>query len=186
MEETAMKAWTGPILRRLRWLGWPVLGALGVALLAAGFYLTAVRPASHALEALQGELDDARTQHRLLAQRSVRQSPRLQLASFYQTFPAATTAPNLLERIYVVARANNLELLRGDYRIIRSGPSRLARYQLTLPLTGSYPDIRGFLDEVLSAVPTASLDKVAFERQKIGETTVQVTVRLTLYLRGAA
>jgi hypothetical protein len=36
---------------------------------------------------------------------------------------------------------------------------------------------------MLSELPSVSLDNVAFERQKIGEASVQVTVRLTLYLR---
>lgn len=179
-----MKAWRGQGRRWLRWLGWPLLGSLGVAVLTAGFYLTTVRPARHELDALQRNLTELRAQRRLVTAQSARQSPRLQLVSFYQTFPAAASAPDLLERIYVAALDHHLELIKGDYRIIHNGQAQLDQYQLTLPLKGRYPDIRGFLDELLAALPTASLDHVAFERQKIGETAVQVTVRVTLYLRG--
>lgn len=179
-----MTAWRGQARRWLRWLSWPLLATLSVAIFTTGFYLTTVRPAQYELNALQRNLTELRAQRRLIAEKSARQSPRLQLVGFYQTFPAAASAPDLLERIYAAALANHLELSKGDYRITRNGQAQLDQYQLTLPLNGRYPDIRGFLDEVLSTLPTASLDHVAFERQKIGETAVQVTVRLTLYLRG--
>lgn len=179
-----MKAWRGKIRRWQRWLNWPLMGALGVAVFTTGFYLSTVRPARHELGVLQHKVADARAQRRLITEQSARQSPRLQLVGFYETFPVATTAPNLLEHIYAAARTHHLELIKGDYRVVHSDQAQLDRYQMTLPLTGRYPDIRGFLSEVLSTLPTASLDQVAFERQKIGEATVQVTVRLTLYLRG--
>jgi hypothetical protein len=177
-----MKSWLGPIRRWQRWFSWPALGALGVAIFTAGFHVSVVRPAQLELDALQREVASLRVQYRLTGP-AAQQNPRVQLVRFYESFPSGASAPNWLERIYAAAQSNHLELMEGDYRILRKGHEQLAQYQITLPLKGSYPNIRGFLNAMLSELPSVSLDNVAFERQKIGEASVQVTVRLTLYLR---
>ncbi len=181
-----MKAWMRRLRREVRRLSWTWLAALGLACAAAALYYAGVRPAERELAALERGAAELQAQQRLGAERGARQDPRVQLARFYAHFPAGASAPNWLERIHDAARAHRLDLMQGDYRLARSGQGQLARYQVTLPLQGSYPNIRGFLNAVLSEVPAASLDQVAFERQKIGEDAVRVTVRLTLYLRGTS
>ncbi len=170
-------------LRRLQnWLSWPALAAVGVAAFAASLHISAVRPAQDRMETLQRAMSELRAQYQLNDPAS-RQNPRLQLVRFYESFPSLASAPNWLKQLYLAAQANHLELMRGDYRILRKEHEQLFQYQMTLPLKGSYPNIRGFLNTVLSEFPGISLDNVAFERQKIGEADVQVSVRLTLYLR---
>lgn len=168
---------------RLRsWLTWPALAAVGVAAFATSLHVSAVRPAQGKVEALQRTLSELRAQYPLNDPAS-RQNPHLQLVRFYESFPSLASAPNWLKQLYRAAQSNHLELMRGDYRILRKEHGQLSQYQMTLPLKGSYPNIRGFLNTVLSEFPGISLDNVAFERQKIGEADVQVSVRLTLYLR---
>lgn len=178
-----MKTWPGLIRRRLQWLGWPAIAALAVAIFTAGVQFGLARPAQHELSSLQHSVAALRSQL-ALSGASVRQNPRVQLVRFYQSFPPGGSVPDSLELIYAIARANHLELTEGDYRISQRKHGQLSEYQLTLPIKGSYPSIRDFLNTVLSQLPSASLDNVAFERPKIGEPAVQVTVHLTLYLRG--
>ena len=177
-----MKSLIASIGRLRNWLSWPALAAVGVAVFAASFHISAVRPAQSEVEALQGTLSGLRAQYQLNDPAS-RQNPRLQLVRFYQSFPSLASAPNWLKQVYRAAQSNHLELMRGDYRILRQEHAQLFQYQMTLPLKGSYPNIRGFLNTVLAEFPGISLDNVAFERQKIGEADVQASVRLTLYLR---
>ena len=177
-----MKSWFRQFRRWQQWLTWPALGALGAAVVTASFHVSVVRPTQLELDVLQRQVAGLRAQHKLTGP-AERQNPRLQLVRFYESFPAGTSAPNWLGRIHAAAEANHLELIQGDYRIISKGHEQLAQYQITLPLKGSYPNIRGFMNAVLSELPSVSLDNVAFERQKIGESSVEVTVRLTLYLR---
>ena len=177
-----MKAWINLLRDQRQWLRWPVLAAVGLAVTAASFHFSVVRPAQDELAALQRKIVALRAQHPIGAPGS-RQNPRLQLVRFYESFPSESHAPNWLARVYAAAQSNRLELLRGDYRTVRDGQRQLTEYRITLPLKGNYPNIRGFLNTVLSELPSIALDNVACERQKIGESTVQVTVRLTLYLR---
>lgn len=185
MKTAALKTWSNRIRHWPQRLSWPAVGALGVAVFAAGFHFSVVRPAQEEALALQSTLAHLRAQHSLLGP-GAQPNPRLQLVRFYASFPSGESAPNWLERIYAAASINHLELTSGDYRVVRNGQEQLARYQITLPLKGSYPDIRGFLRTVLSDLPSVSLDNIAFERQKIGEASVAVSVSLTLYLRDGA
>lgn len=178
-----MKTWAWRIRRMTRQSSLPWLGVLGLALFAAGFQWFAVQPAERELESLAQTAAGLQARSTFGDGRGARRDPRLQLTSFYAGFPAVASAPNWLERIHASAQANRLELMQGDYRIVQAGQEGLARYQITLPLKGAYPDIRSFINTVLSEMPVASLDNVAFERQKIGDTAVQVTLRLTFYLR---
>lgn len=172
------------IRRAGRHLAWPWLAALFLAVAAAVFYLALVRPAS---QALAGMSERTARLHNLGARNAARLAaldPGRQLRSFYEQFPPRASSADELEQIEAAARASRLELMQGDYRFV-AGDARLARYQVTLPIQGRYPDIRAFIAAVLAKLPTASLDKVSFDRQAIGEPTVKATVRLSLYLREA-
>lgn len=177
-----MNAWLGHIRRWRQWLNWPALVAIAMAIAAVAFNFSVLRPAQRELTALQHKSAVLRVQHGPDGY-AASESPRLQLVRFYESFPSGASAPNWLGRIHAAAQANHLELMQGDYRVIRKGQQRLAQYQMTLPVKGSYPDIRNFINAVLSDLPSISLDQIAFERQKIGESSVQATVRLTLFMR---
>lgn len=179
-----MKIWIWRIRRMAGQLGLPWLGAIAVAVLAAGFELVAVLPARQSLDALTQRVAGLQVRHARDAGRAVQKDPALQLVGFYAGFPSVASAPNWLEFIHDAARDNHLELVQGDYRIAPGEQGGLTQYRITLPLRGTYPAIRGFINTVLTQMPVASLDNVAFERQKIGDTSVQVTLHLTLYMRG--
>jgi hypothetical protein len=73
----------------------------------------------------------------------------------------------------------------GEYRLSRTAGERLARYEITLPLKGSYAQIRGFVADVLAAVPAAVLDEVNLRREGVDSARLDARVRLTLYVGGA-
>ena len=56
------------------------------------------------------------------------------------------------------------------------------RYQFTLPVRGTYPQIRKFVDGALADVPALSLDSIQFERRKIGDATVDAKLKLVVFL----
>ena len=86
-----------------------------------------------------------------------------------------------LEAIYAHARASKLQLAQGEYRLEKG--AGLAAYRVTLPVRGSYAQVRQFVGRVLKDMPTASLDAVRFERSKAGDAQLEAQVRLTIYLR---
>jgi hypothetical protein len=59
---------------------------------------------------------------------------------------------------------------------------RVMRYQVTLPVRGTYPQIRKFVDGALAQVPALSLDGIQFERRNIGDATVDAKIKFVVYL----
>jgi hypothetical protein len=104
------------------------------------------------------------------------------LRRFYGNFPAMQKLPDELERLYGLARAARLDLLRGEYRLERRGRG-LASYRVTLPMRGTYPQIREFVGSSLKQMPYAALDGLRFERRKVGDGQVEAQVRLIVYFR---
>jgi hypothetical protein len=46
---------------------------------------------------------------------------------------------------------------------------------------GSYPQIRGFISQVLADIPAIALDEVDFRRDGVGNAVLDVRLRLTLF-----
>jgi hypothetical protein len=153
-------------------------GALGLALLvaAAAFAMGAIPAQLERLQTLRARLDAPQV-------RPAPASPEEQMQAFYAYFPPLATLPDWLERIYGAAARRGLALEAGEYRLAPQPGSRLARYQVTLPVHGRYGQVRAFIADVLAQVPPAALEEVSFRRESIGDDALHVRLRFTLYLR---
>ena len=172
-----------------QWLaraGWP--GALGLALLAASaaFSLAATLPRLAERDALRDKSLQMHARARV-AQLHPEEKPgrERQLRTFYAFFPAPATLPDWLGRIYAAAQRRGLSLELGQYKPAQEAGARLMRYQVVLPVRGSYAQIRGFVNEVLREVPSASLDDIALKRDNIGSGQIEARLRMTIFLAAA-
>lgn len=178
---------------KLRWhsqrllprLGWP--GMVAIALLVTGipFYISTIRPLQADLGALKAATEAARdgspakADHRL-------DTPVEQLAEFYRFFPSEEDAPLLLGKMVDIAGRNGLSLTHGEYAVVRDSAGLLRRFKITLPVQGSYPQIRRYLAALIAEIPNMALENVQFERKDIGDTKLQARIRLVLYLGQAS
>jgi hypothetical protein len=168
-------------MRRLRrWLD--ALGAAGVAgigvlLFCLPFYFSALAPAQAELKRRH-----AATQNPVPQQIQSREDWSGDLERFYSRFPPVERLPAELDALYAHAKVSRVELRQGEYRMESRGAA-LAAYQVTLPVRGSYPQLRQFVGRVLKDMPTTSLDAVRFERKKAADAQLEAQVRLTIYLR---
>jgi len=163
-------------------------GVVGIGLLvfAVTFYISAHRPARVELTALRTEARQLQEQLRMGESLNGRAAaPAEQLATFYAFFPREASTPHWLARIYAAAAAKGIALESGEYKLDRKVGERLARYEILLPLRGSYAQIRGFVAEVLATVPAAVLEEVNLRRENVQTARLDARVRFTLYL-GAA
>ena len=178
------------LLRRARRLaragGIPGIIAAGLFAFCAAVLLSAVAPLLARERQAQAE------QQRLAAlerdagtKRASASTPADQLARFYLFFGSTEERTEMLARIHKLARDQGLELQQGSYRLGGGRSERLARYELSLPLRGTYPQIRAFAAAVLNEVPSAALEQVSFEKQKIGDPGVEVQFKLALFLDSA-
>ena len=162
-------------------------GVIGVALLvfAATLYGTAVVPRAQERAALQAEAERQRERLQMSGSPTGRGTLGEQLATFYAFFPPAQSSPDWLGKIHAAAKAKGLVLQSGEYKLERSADSRLARYQIVLPVTGSYAQLRGFVGQVLADVPAAALEEITLRRESVSSPRLEARIRLTLYLGSA-
>lgn len=103
------------------------------------------------------------------------------LAAFYDFFETGEAATGWLARLHAAGAAAGVDIRSADYTLHKTG-TRLARYEIVLPVTGSYPQIRAFLRNALADIPVLSLDQVEIKREPAQGGKVQAEARLTLHL----
>jgi Tfp pilus assembly protein PilO len=173
-------AWT--IKRTLIGLRWPGLLGLALVVLAGAFHALGVRPLHTRAAALEAEARTLAAQVGTRGPLAERPTQRSQLSNFYAFFPVIDALPEVLGKVQRAARDNGLQLEKGEYRLAQEREFAVARYQVTLPLRGTYPQVRGFVNDVLDAVPAAALDDLALKREEAGDPTVEARVRFTVFL----
>ena len=170
----------GLLQRFLRSLG--AAGVLGIGLLVAcgGFYFSGLKPLQKELreKRIAVERMRARTPYKPVS----RAGPAEDLARFYALFPPAASLTPEVERLHRLARRSGLELAQGEYRFEKTAAG-LSPYRVTLPVRGSYPQIRDFAAAILREMPAASLDALRFQRKRALDAELDAQVRLTFYVR---
>jgi hypothetical protein len=163
-------------------IGWPgLLGSL-LLLLAGLTALWVVQPENVRLAELKRDTTSLKTRIEQTARSGIPASANQDdLTRFYHFFDGPPTT-RWLKKLYAAAAAQDLVLTRAEYRMTPERSGRLVRYQITLPVQGSYVQIRRFIAQALTDVPVAALDAISFKRETIGATQLEAQVKLTLYL----
>lgn len=168
--------------RTLAALAWPGLLGLALLLFAAGIYLYQVQTKTARLDGLKRDSASLKLRIEQAAKSGIPEtSDQDELIKFYGFFSDAPLS-EWLHKLYTAAAAQKLPLEQGEYRITPSKNGKLVRYQITLPVKGSYLQIRQFVAQALRDVPLAALDDITFKRETIGATEVETRIKLTLYL----
>jgi hypothetical protein len=86
-----------------------------------------------------------------------------------------------LAKLHAIGTATGVQLKRASYRTLKTD-SRIVRYEVVLPATGSYAQVRDFLKRALEEIPVLSLDQITMKRGASAESDIQVEMRLTLHM----
>jgi len=176
-----------PALRRfaLR-AGWAGGLAAGLLVLAGLELATVTLPAQREAGELREQLrrvQESPRDRREIARRED-SSPSAQLAAFERFFPEAGDMNRILRELHAAADKEQLLLERGEYKLSEEAGLPLLRYQVTLPVKGSYPSIRSFTRRVLQDMPTLSLDSIALQRPNVGDPVIEAQIRFSAFHRG--
>ena len=162
----------------LRRLGPAGIVALGILLACGAFYVNALVPAEEEAAAQRAALERLRSR---TPYRPVSVDGRAEeLRRFYALFPEPGQLNAQVERLHRLARGAGLDLAQGEYRLERR-TAGLWAYKVTLPVRGTYGQLREFLSAVLKDMPIASIDALRFERKRAADTQLEAQVRLTVY-----
>lgn len=177
-----MSEYVGRARYWLEGIGWPGMAGLALFALSIAVAATAISVRMAELDAVRAESEGQHERGAGDAQSRAQASRDEQLLKFYGHFPALSTLPDWLERVYGAAEKNGVALEIGEYRLVQDKNWKLTRYQVTLPVKGTYQQIRGFIAQVLTDVPASALEEIGFRRDTVGSDRIDARLRLTLYL----
>ena len=113
------------------------------------------------------------------------------ITKFYARFPNGASLPKWLSLINETAVEQGLLLNRGDYKLtqikaspINSKSGQLSRYEIVLPVTGQYSQIRQFVAQVLYQMPALALSEMQIKRENTLSPTVDARLVFVLMLQG--
>jgi Type II secretion system (T2SS), protein M subtype b len=105
------------------------------------------------------------------------------LEKLYDTLGREETATDWLAKLYAISKATGVEMQSANYKTDAAEKgSRIERYEITLPVSGTYAQLRDFLGRALAEIPVLSLDQINLRREHRREAEIQAELRLTLHL----
>ena len=167
-------------MRRLRdELGTTGLLSLGLFAVAALFLVAVLQPLEERQRLLEARLAQAERRPGAVEGRPSTAAARL--GAFYAFFDTGEQSSEWLRRLDAIAAKSGVELRSADYRVQRPA-GRLERYEIALPVTATYPQLRAFLRAALAEIPVMSLDQVVIKRQRASDGQIQADVHVTLHM----
>jgi len=162
-----------------------VAGALFAAAAAGSVALVRQRDAQE--QAHESALRAAHRHSRepVVASDTLPVAPR-HLREFHAALGDVHRTDDALKTIFAAGERSRLVLDQADYKLAYDKGGRFWTYAVQLPVSGSYAAIRAFSEQVLLALPYASLDEIDFHRKDIAQPTLDARLRFTLHLEGPA
>lgn len=118
------------------------------------------------------------------------------IAAIKKLLPQANTLHDWLGLIDKAAFKQGLQLNRGDYKFSQVKQSKVignqkitgnqyaSRYEIVLPVTGQYVQIRQFIANVLQSQPALALTSVKIQRENALTANVEAKLVFVLFLQG--
>jgi hypothetical protein len=100
------------------------------------------------------------------------------VAAVYEYLRKDEQATDWLAKLHAIGAASGVQFKSASYRTVKTD-ARIVRYEIVLPVTGSYPQLRDFLKRALGEIPVLSLDSLSLKRI---ENDIQADMRLTLHM----
>jgi Tfp pilus assembly protein PilO len=112
------------------------------------------------------------------------------IAAIKKMLPQANTLHDWLGLIDKAAFKQGLRLNRGDYKFSQIKQGKItsdqyaSRYEIVLPVTGQYIQIRQFIANVLQLQPSLALSGVKIQRENTMSANVEARLVFVLFLQG--
>ncbi|SDY03813.1 hypothetical protein [Nitrosomonas sp. Nm58] len=176
------------LLIQIRWqtTRLSLIGKIGVGLLVLStvFFWAAVLPQKEELHKFKEQAASLQQQTQIESVERAKLDDSQSLQVFYDFFPSIDSSPYWVKELDRVAKKRGIELSGSEYRLMQEQGSKLARYEVVLPIRGSYPQVRAFIADALETVPAIALVDVVIKRQDIKSGKLDVRLSMNLYLHG--
>jgi hypothetical protein len=164
-------------------VGWTIsrtgrTGVVGIALLftAALFLVSTHLKVAADVEALRSDLQAARGQRRTPAG-----DKHADPAASRRALPPRSEMPAILRQLFGKASRAQLTVDTGRYEIKATASGSIVRHQIAFPVSGSYPQIRKFIDSTQATMPSVALSDLSLDRKSTIDGKVEAQIRMTIY-----
>ncbi|SFI17103.1 hypothetical protein [Nitrosomonas sp. Nm34] len=163
-----------------------LIGKIGLGLftLSVVFFWAAVLPQKENVLKLKEQAASMQQRTQAEAAVTTKLDDNQALQVFYDFFPSIDSSPYWIKELDRIAKKHKVELSRSDYRLMQEQDSKLARYEMILPVHGSYPQIRAFIADMLETIPAIALVDIALKRENIKSGKLDARLSVNLYLHG--
>lgn len=163
-----------------------LIGKIGLGLftLSVVFFGAAVLPQKENVLKLKEQAASMQQRTQAEAAVTTKLDDNQALQVFYDFFPSIDSSPYWIKELDRIAKKHKVELSRSDYRLMQEQDSKLARYEMILPVHGSYPQIRAFIADMLETIPAIALVDIALKRENIKSGKLDARLSVNLYLHG--
>jgi len=158
-------------------LGWAGLGTLLLTFVTAWAVLP---PQQESLSDLRDRLSAAQARSRSGAEQAG--SPARQSSEFLRRLPMRRDIPAILGIVVDQAQSADLELESGSYEWRPAKEGAVAQYRIALPVRGSYPSIRRFVEATLAAAPPVALESLHIARDDVQDSVIDAEISFVIYL----
>lgn len=162
-----------------RRLGVVGMAGIGLLLLALVGYLLAVLPQQKQAQSLVLQLLQAHSApvKAVPVEDALSRSDKL-----YDSIPSIVSLPLWLETLHKMADEQGLQLIQGEYKLSADQDGRVMRYQILLPVRGSYPQVRHFVENATKFIPSLGLSEIDLKRETVAENQVEARLSFILLL----
>jgi len=153
-----------------------VAGVAAIGLLAAALFFSnfMVKP----LEQKNLSLTEAATRQGRKADSA--QSGE-KVAAVYEYLRKEEDTTDWLAKLHGIGTATGIQMRTASYRT-QPTEGRIVRYEIVLPVTGSYGQIRDFLKRAALEIPVLSIDQVTLKKEEKKGGSLHAEMRLTLHM----
>ena len=103
------------------------------------------------------------------------------VAAVYEYLRKEEDTTDWLAKLHGIGTATGVQLRSATYRT-QPAEGRIVRYEIVLPVAGSYGQIRDFLKRAALEIPVLSIDQVTLKKEERKGAALQAEMRLTLHM----
>jgi Tfp pilus assembly protein PilO len=157
------------IVERIGIAGVAAIGLLAAALFFSNFM---VRP----LEERNALLKESSSRKSNLAAPSGEK-----VAAVYAYLQKEEETTDWLAKLHGIGTATGIQMRAASYST-KPAEGRIVRYEIVLPVAGSYAQIRDFLKRAQAEIPVMSIDQVTLKKDEKKGGAIHAEMRLTLHM----
>ncbi len=157
------------IVERIGIAGVAAIGLLAAALFFSNFM---VRP----LEERNALLKESSSRKSNLAAPSGEK-----VAAVYAYLQKEEETTDWLAKLHGIGTATGIQMRAASYSS-KPAEGRIVRYEIVLPVAGSYAQIRDFLKRAQAEIPVMSIDQVTLKKDEKKGGAIHAEMRLTLHM----